>query len=106
MKRLAIAGLAACGLLAACAEDIGVTRADNGDITVASDGEVTIGPNGSSTNNSQNLTVTFEDGGTIKAIPTDKDGNTVTNYHRLWRDYFINGTVTYDGSDLHSSIVP
>ncbi|MBQ6246385.1 MAG: hypothetical protein IJK04_05945, partial [Kiritimatiellae bacterium] len=33
-------------------------------------------------------------------------GNTVTNYHRLWRDYFINGTVTYDGSDLHSSIVP
>ncbi|MBQ6007803.1 MAG: hypothetical protein IJL17_04645 [Kiritimatiellae bacterium] len=106
MERLAIAGLAACGLLAACAEDIGVTRADNGDITVASDGEVTIGPNGSSTNNSQNLTVTFEDGGMIKAIPTDKDGNTVTNYHRLWRDYFINGTVTYDGSDLHSSIAP
>ena len=106
MKRQVILWVVACGLLAAYAEDIGVTRADNGDITVASDGEVTIGPNGSSTNNSQNLTVTFEDGGTIKTIPTDKDGNTVTSYHRLWRDYFINGTVTYDGSDLHSSIVP
>ena len=110
MKKLVIAGLAACGLMAACADDIGVTYADgdpvNGDITVAPGGEVTIGPNGLSTNNTQNLTVTFEDGGTIKAIPTDKDGNTVTTYHRLWRDYFINGTVTYDGSDLHSSIAP
>ena len=106
MKRQVILCVVACGLLAAYAEDIGVTRADNGDITVAPGGEVTIGPNGSSTNNTQNLTVTFEDGGTIKTIPTDKDGNTVTSYHRLWRDYFINGTVTYDGSDLHSSIVP
>ena len=110
MKKLVIAGLAVCGLMAAFADDIGVTYAggdpDNGDITVAPGGEVTIGPNGLSTNNTQNLTVTFEDGGTIKAIPTDKDGNTVTTYHRLWRDYFINGTVTYDGSDLHSSIAP
>ena len=106
MKRLVIAGLAACGLLATCAEDIGVTRADNGDITVAPGGKVTIGPSGASTNNSQWCAITFEDGGTIKAIPTENDGNTVTGYHRLWRDYFINGTVTYDGSDLHSSIVP
>ncbi len=106
MKRVLIAALAACGAWAAYAEDIGVTRADNGDVTVAAGGELTVGPNGLATNNSQNVTVTFEDGGTIKAIPTDKDGKTITAYHRLWRDYFINGTVTYDGSELASGIAP
>ena len=53
-------------------------------------GEITVGPNGASTNNSQGVTVTFENGGTIKAVKADNSG-TVQSYHRLWRDYFING---------------
>ena len=105
MKRVLIAVLAACGAWAAYAEDIGVTYDANGDATVAAGGEITVGPNGSSTNNSQGVTVTFEGGGTIKAIKTDNSG-TVQSYHRLWRDYFINGTVTYDGSELASGTAP
>ena len=45
---------------AAYAEDIGVTRADNGDITVATGGEVTVGPTSTSTNNSGGVTITFD----------------------------------------------
>ena len=97
--------MAACGLFAASAEDIGVTYDANGDVTVAAGGEITVGPNGASTNNSQGVTVTFENGGTIKAVKADNSG-TVQSYHRLWRDYFINGTVTYDGSDLAASVTP
>ena len=100
-----IVGLTACGLFAAYAEDIGVTYDANGDATVAAGGEITVGPNAASTNNGQNATVTFEGGGTIKAIKTDNSG-TAQTYHRLWRDYFINGTVTYDGSELPSSTMP
>ena len=105
MKRVLLAALAACGAWAAYAEDIGVTYDANGDATVAAGGEITVGPNGASTNNSQGVTVTFEGGGTIKAIKTDNNG-TVQSYHRLWRDYFINGTVTYDGSELASGTAP
>ena len=105
MKRFLIAALAACGAWAAYAEDIGVTYDANGDATVAAGGEITVGPNGASTNNSQGVTVTFEGGGTIKAIKTDNNG-AVQSYHRLWRDYFINGTVTYDGSELASGTAP
>ena len=105
MKRFLIAALAACGAWAVSAEDIGVTYDANGDATVAADGEITVGPTGASTNNSQGVTVTFEGGGTIKAIRTDNSG-TERSYHRLWRDYFINGTVTYDGSDLDASVTP
>ena len=105
MKRVVMAVMAACGLLAAYAEDIGVTYDANGDVTVAAGGEITVGPNGASTNNSQGVTVTFENGGTIKAVKADNSG-TVQSYHRLWRDYFINGTVTYDGSDLAASVTP
>ena len=68
MKKLVIAGLAAGGLMAAYAEDIGVAYDANGDVTVAAGGEITVGPNGASTNNSQGVTVTFENGGTIKAV--------------------------------------
>jgi len=105
MKRVLIAALASCGLFAAYAEDIGVTYDANGDATVAAGGEITVGPSGASTNNSQGVTVTFEGGGTIKAIKTDNNG-AVQSYHRLWRDYFINGTVTYDGSELASGTAP
>ena len=105
MKRVLLAALAACGAWAAYAEDIGVTYDANGDATVAAGGEITVGPNGASTNNSQGVTVTFEGGGTIKAIKTDNSG-AVQSYHRLWRDYFINGTVTYDGSELASGTAP
>ena len=106
MKRVLVAVVAACSLLVAHAEDIGMTYDANGDVTVAAGGEITVGPNGASTNNSQGVTVTFENGGTIKAIPTDSAGSTITAYHRLWREYFINGTVTYDGSDIPAGIAP
>ena len=106
MKRFLMVALIACGAWAAYAEDIGVTYDANGDATVAAGGEITVGPNGASTNNSQGVTVTFEGGGTIKAIPTDSAGSTITAYHRLWREYFINGTVTYDGSDIPAGIAP
>ncbi len=101
MKRAFIAMLVSCGAWTVSAEDIGVTYDAYGDASVAAGGEITVGPSGASTNNSQGVTVTFESGGTIKAIPTDNNGD-VQSYHRLWRDYFINGTVTYDGSDLAS----
>ena len=74
MKKLVIAGLAAGGLMAAYAEDIGMTYDANGDVTVAAGGEITVGPNGASTNNSQGVTVTFENGGTIKAVKADNSG--------------------------------
>ena len=74
MKRVLIAALAACGACAAYTEDIGVTYDANGDATVAAGGEITVGPNGSSTNNSQGVTVTFENGGTIKAVKADNSG--------------------------------
>ena len=74
MKRVLIAAVAACGLLVACAEDIGVTYDANGDVTVTAGGEITVGPNGASTNNSQGVTVTFENGGTIKAVKADNSG--------------------------------
>ena len=105
MKRVVMAVMAACGAWASYAEDIGMTYDANGDVTVAAGGEITVGPNGASTNNSQGVTVTFENGGTIKAVKADNSG-TVQSYHRLWRDYFINGTVTYDGSDLAASVTP
>ena len=97
MKRQVILCVVACGLLAAYAEDIGVTRADNGDITVAPGGEVTIGPNGSSTNNTQNLTVTFEDGGTIKTIPTDKNKITAAGKRKAMRTPVNTGTSSNQG---------
>ena len=87
------------------AEDIGVTRADNGDITVAQGGEVTVGPTSTSTNNNGGVTITFENGGTIKATPFDPSGNQWNAFY-MWRDYFVNGTVTFDGSDLPSAVVP
>ena len=87
------------------AEDIGVTRADNGDITVAQGGEVTVGPTSTSTNNSGGVTITFENGGTIKATPFDPSGKEWNAFY-MWRDYFVNGTVTFDGSDLPSAVVP
>ena len=105
MRRVLAAAMAACGLMAAYAEDIGVAYDANGDVTVAAGGEITVGPNGASTNNSQGVTVTFENGGTIKAVKADNSG-TVQSYHRVWRDCFINGTVTYDGSDLAASVTP
>ena len=97
--------MAACGLFTAYAEDIGVTYDANGDVTVAAGGEITVGPSGASTNNSQGVTVTFENGGTIKAVKADNEG-TVQSYHRVWRDCFINGTVTYNGSDIPAGIAP
>ena len=105
MKRVVMAVMAACGAWASYAEDIGMTYDANGDVTVAAGGEITVGPNGASTNNSQGVTVTFENGGTIKAVKADNSG-TVQSYHRVWRECFINGTVTYDGSDLAASITP
>lgn len=92
-----VAGMVACGLLAA--------GAATGDVVVEPGGELTVGPNGLSTNNSQGVTVTFEDGGTITAIRRDSSG-VAQGYHRLWRPYFINGTVTYDGSDLPAGLAP
>ena len=102
-----LAALCAVALLgaAAYAEDIGVTRADNGDITVAPGGEVTVGPTSTSTNNSGGATITFENGGTIKATPFDSSGNQWNAFY-MWRDYFVNGTVTFDGSDLPSGVPP
>ena len=74
MKRVLIAALAASSAWVASAEDIGVTYDANGDATVAAGGEITVGPNGASTNNSQGVTVTFENGGTIKAVKADNSG--------------------------------
>ena len=74
MKRVLVAVVAACSLLVAHAEDIGMTYDANGDVTVAAGGEITVGPNGASTNNSQGVTVTFENGGTIKAVKADNSG--------------------------------
>ena len=74
MRRVLAAAMAVCGLMAAYAEDIGVAYDANGDVTVAAGGEITVGPNGASTNNSQGVTVTFENGGTIKAVKADNSG--------------------------------
>jgi len=104
MKRLIMA-VAACGICAAWADDVGVTRDSYGNYVIAAGGTITIGPNGASTNNTQNALFTFTDGGTIKAIPTDANGTT-QSYHRLWGDYMINGAVTYDGSDLPAAVTP
>ena len=46
MRRVLAAAMAACGLMAAYAEDIGVAYDANGDVTVAAGGEITVGPNG------------------------------------------------------------
>lgn len=105
MKRFLIAALAACGAWAAYAEDIGVTDVEYKNTVVAPGGTIEVGPNGSSSNNVLTGLVTFENGGTIKALPKSPDGVT-QNYHRLWRPYVINGTVRYDASDLKASIIP
>ena len=106
--RFSKTAVALCATLfgvAAYAEDIGVTRADNGDITVAPGGEVTVGPTATSTNNSGYVTITFENGGTIKATPFNQSGQE-QNIFYMWRDYIVNGDVTFDGSDLGSAVVP
>ena len=106
--RFSKTAVALCATLfgvAAYAEDIGVTRADNGDITVAPGGEVTVGPTTTSTNNSGYVTITFENGGTIKATPFNQSGQE-QNIFYMWRDYIVNGDVTFDGSDLGSAVIP
>ena len=79
--------------------------AASGDVTVAAGETLEVGPSGASANNSQGSTVTFTNGGVMKAIPTSSDGNTPT-YHRIWRDYFLNGAVTYDYSGIGAGIIP
>ena len=79
-----LAAVAACGAMTA--------GAAAEDIVVAPGGEVTVGPTAASTNNSRHATITFEDGGTIKASPLDQNGQPFNGFY-MWRDFFVNGTV-------------